>query len=420
MHDMDLGEMNARLARLPATPIAHPPEWPVYDEAAQQRAGALIQQGRTFDYGYGAELQELESAFAARHGRRYALAVCSGTTALLAAFFALGFGPGDEVIVPDYTFFSTATPLLLLGATPVLADVRIPDGTIDPDEVSALVGPRTAGLVMTHLWGQPCDVEALDRIAARHNLATIEDCSHAHGSSYRGNLVGGLSRVAIFSIGGHKAISGGMGGMLLTDDPDVYSRACLMANFRHRTDLTVDAPGYEPFLYTGLGGNFRMMPPAAVLASSHLQSLDQRVAARQNNLSALLDQITGLPGLRRVPVAGGCTTGACYDAVVAVDREAQLSRDELVRKLMGEGLKVRAPAARPLHHYPVFRGAAADWSELTGAAGRAAARANNRPFARADSLYDSWIRLPVNYLWDDEGQIVQPYAEGFRRVLGPA
>lgn len=410
---------DAGLARPPETLIAHPPEWPVYDEITQQRAATLIRQGRTFDYGYGAELEELESAFALRHGREYALAVCSGTAALLAVFFALGFGPGDEVIVPDYTFFSTATPLLLLGATPVLADARYPDGTIDPEEVSALVGPRTVGLVMTHLWGQPCEIATLTQIAARHNLAAIEDCSHAHGSTYQGDPVGNASSAAVFSIGGHKAISGGMGGMLLTDDPDVYARACLMASFRHRTDLTIETPGYEPFLYTGLGGNFRMTPLAAVLAASHLASLDERVAARQRNLRALLDQVTKLPGLRRVPVAAGSTTGACYDAVVAVDRQAPYPRDELVRRLVGEGLRVRAPAARPLHQYPVFRGAAADWSELAGPAGRAAARANDRAFPRSDDLYGSWIRLPVNFLWDEEGQIVQPYIEAFRRVLRP-
>jgi perosamine synthetase len=400
--------------------IVHPPEWPVYDHAAQRRVAMLLRRGHTFDYAYGPELSELEVAFAARHRRRYALALSSGTAGLLAAFHALGFGPGDEVIVPDYTFFSTATPLLLLGVTPVLADARIPDGTIDPDQVAALISPRTVGIVMTHLWGYPCDVTALEAIAARHGLATVEDCSHAHGAFYHGRPAGSLCRVAIFSLGSHKAVSGGMGGMLLTDDVDVYSRACLVANFRHRTGLTIDAPAYEPYLYTGLGGNFRMTPLSAVLAASHLDSLDERVAARQRNMRALIEQISSLPGLREVPIESGCSTGAWYDGVVGVEDESAVTRDDLVDRLVANGLKVRAPAAKPLHFYPIFQGAHADWSPLAGPAGKAAGRANDRTFPRAHHLYDSWIRLPVNYLWDDEGRIVEPYVEAFRKVLAAA
>ncbi len=390
----------------PPPDLEYPPEWPVYSAEAIARVGELVARGRTFDYGYGAELQSLEQRFGDRHHRRYALALGSGTACLYAAFLALGIGPGDEVIVGDYTFFSAVTPLLLLGAVPVLADVDPVHGCLDPDETAALVGPRTVAILMTHLWGHPCPADELRTLADRHSLALVEDCSHAHGATYHGRPVGSLGDVAVFSIGGHKAVSGGMGGMLLTDDPDVYARACLSATFRHRTDLTIDAPGYQAFLETGLGGNARISPIAAVLAGSHLDDLDRRIAARQRNTGRLIDGLTDLPGLERVPVAPGCTTGAWYDGVIACS--PVLPRDVAVRVLTGAGLKVRAPSTRPVHQYPVFTGSIPAWSPLLAAAARAATAVNDRPFPQADRLAGQWVKLPVGLLWDDAGLAVEP------------
>lgn len=400
-------------------PIAHPAEWPVYTEEARRQVAGLVGLARTFDYGYGPELAAFESEFAARHGRRHALAMCSGTAALLAAFAALGFGPGDEVIVPDYTFFSTATPLFLLGAVPVLADAAAPQGAIDPGEVEALVGPRTAGLVVTHLWGHPAELGPLLSIAAKHGLATVEDCSHAHGATLDGEPVGSRSDIAIFSVGGHKAVSGGMGGILLTNSADLYARACLVTNFRHRTDLTIQSPAYQPFLTTGLGGNFRMSPLAAVLAHSHLAQLDRLVAARAANMTSLLRRIGRLPGVRPVPIRAGCTMGAWYDGVVEITDQGPYPRDELVTLLKREGLRVREPAARPLHTYPLFQGSGPDWNRLLSGSVRRCGELNDREFPGAAGLYRRWVRMPVNFLWDDEGVIVEPYAAAFERVLAP-
>lgn len=397
--------------------VIHPPEWPIYGPAAQHRVVELVRDSKTFDYGYGPEIAALESDFASMHGRRFALALSSGTAALFATFSALGLGPGDEVIVPDYTFFSTATPLFLLGAIPVLADVSEPEGNIDPRAAEDLVGPGTAAIVVTHLWGHPADLGSLRAIACRHGLALVEDCSHAHGSTLDGGPVGRSGDIAIFSIGGHKAVSGGMGGILLTDSEDLYSRACLLATFRHRTDLTIRLPDYHPLLPTGLGGNFRITPIAAVLAHSHLLDLDTRVAARIRNMTRLIGSITQLKGIKAVPIRDGCTMGAWYDGVVEVTEDCAFSRDELADRLKRDGLAVRAPATRPLHTYPLFQGAVPAWSDLLSKAVAASAKRNAREFPRSQRVFDHWLRLPVNFLWDDEGMIVEPYAKAFARVL---
>jgi len=398
--------------------IPHPQEWPVYEDTALAEAVELLARGRSFDYDHGDELAGLETAFAGHHGRRYALALASGTAALLAAYFALGIEPGDEVIVSDYTFFSTATPLFLLGGVPVLCDAGGENGNVTAAGIAELITPRTVAIAVTHLWGHPCELDAIAALARSRGLALLEDCSHAHGSTYRSRPVGSAGDVAVFSAGARKLVSGGLGGMLLTDDGDLYARACLLSSFRHRTDLTIDVPGYEPFLTTGLGGNFRMSPVAAVLAKSHFDALRLLVERRLANVSALVERLAALPGLEAVPVAPECTMGAWYDGVVAVDETCPYSRDELVRLLQAEGLKVREPSTRPLHQYPLFRGAAPAWHPPAARAVDACARANDRRFPRADRLFERWLRLPVNFLWDETGTMVEPYAAAFERVLG--
>lgn len=401
----------------PAQGIPHPRQWPVYDDDVVARSAELLARGRSFDYGYGPELSGFEAAFAERHGRSRVLALASGTAGLLAAYFALGIGPGDEVIVSDYTFFSTATPLVMLGAVPVLCDAGDRTGNVTAEGIEALITVRTKAIVVTHLWGHPCDMPPIVNVARRHGIPLVEDASHAHGSTYRGRPVGSFGDVAVFSCGGLKMVTGGMGGVLLTDNEDLYARACLLTNFRHRTDLTIESSAYEPFLVTGLGGNFRMSPVAAILAHSHLDRVEELVDRRHTNITGLIDRVTKLPGIEPVGVAVGCTTGAWYDGVVEVDRDCPLSRDELVSRLRAEGLRVRTPATRPLHTYPLFQGVAPNWSPVMAASVTRCAAVNNRSFPVADALAERWVTLPVNYLWDDAGAIVEPYAEVFERVV---
>src|SRR5690348_4949657 len=154
------------------TQVEHPPEWPVYTKEAVARASALLEAGRTFDYGRGEEIAALEDAFATTFGR-HALAVNSGTTALLAAYHTLGLGPGDEVVVPSFTFYSTATPLLLLRARPVLCDAGDSTGNVTAATIAAVLTERTKAVVVTHLFGWPCDMDEIVALCRRHGVALI-------------------------------------------------------------------------------------------------------------------------------------------------------------------------------------------------------------------------------------------------------
>ena len=147
----------------------------------------------------GEVVAEFERSFAASCGVRQAIATCNGTTALHAGLLAAGIGPGDEVIVPSFTFIATATPVSMCGARPVFADVDDRTFTLDPASVERFVTPATRAVMGVHLFGQPCDLHAIGDLCGDHGLLLIEDAAQAHGSAFRGRRVGSVGDLARFS-----------------------------------------------------------------------------------------------------------------------------------------------------------------------------------------------------------------------------
>lgn len=397
--------------------IPHPPQWPQYDAETIARTTELVSRGRTFDYGYGAEIEELEAILARRHGRKYCLAVNSGSSALLCAYYGLGIGPGDEVILPTFTFVTGATSLLLLGATPVLADSGDPFGNITAATVEPLITKHTRAICVTHLHGVPARLDELRRLAANHGLALIEDCSHAHRSRFAdGASVGTNSEVAVYSLGGLKPVSGGMAGALLTDDEDVYDLGCLLSSFKTRSRLTIRRPELRPLADTGLGGNLRISPIASVLAMSHLRRLDGIVTAKQANVARLVDGLCRLPGLRRATPTDGSDPGGQYGVHVRVDPAvAPFTRDDLVEALRAKGCLVSAPTTRLIHRTALFRGVHPPRRTLP------LDRHGDTPAATgvmpgAESLHDSLLALPDTYLHGDRAELVDSYLAAFARL----
>jgi perosamine synthetase len=393
--------------------IPHPPRWPVYDDAAVERAAALIRRGKSFDYDHGPEIAGLEQSFARRYGR-HALTVNSGTSALLAAYYALGLGPGDEVVVPTHTFLATASPLFLLGAVPVLADSGGPDGNVTAATIERALTPRTRAVAVTHLFGHPAPMTEIVELCRRRGLALVEDCSHAHGSLYRGRPVGTFGDLAVFSIGGIKLVSGGMGGVLLARDSRHYDLACLLSAFKQRSERTVHDPRLRRLADVGLGANLRISPPAAVLAQSHLDRLEDLVAAKKRNVTQLLETLCAAPGVQAPPVEPHLSMGGWYDVVVAVDpAEAGFTRDELVAALTDQGVKAGRPSTGPLHLTSVFTGAG------PGHRGPHEPHFHYSPgdLPVAVALHDSWVSLPAPYFNDAAGALVGPYRAAIGRAL---
>jgi perosamine synthetase len=394
-----------------AAQIEHPQEWPVYDDEAIGAVAELLRQGKSFDYAHGPEIAEIERLFSEYHDDRLALAFNSGTSALFAAYYSLGLGPGDEVLVPSYTFLATASPLFLLGAVPVLCDSGAANGNVTVASLAEKITERTRAIVVTHLFGHPCDMPAILALAREHGLSIVEDASHAHGSTLDGRPVGTFGDIAVFSIGARKLISGGMGGILLTSTPELYDRACLLGNSKHRSALTVIRPESRRLSDVAFGGNLRISPVAATLAASHMRRLDELVAAKRRNAEQLLAALESYPGIGRPPLTPGCTMGAWHDIVVSVDEDVSpVSRDEVIGALKAEGVKARVPSTRPLHFTSMFTGLMPqDWDVYPEAVRAGRFQLASEDFPVSTALDSRWISLPASYFNDPDGALVAPY-----------
>src|SRR5437868_13377415 len=196
------------------------PLWPQFDDA-ERNALSEVLESRVWWRTPGTKTLEFERAFAAFHGARHGVAVTNGTAALEVVMPALNIGPGDAVIVPGFTFVATASAVLFAGALPVMVDVRADTCCIDPDLVEAAITPRTKAIIAVHMGGHPADLDRLSKIARDHNIALVEDSSHAHGSEWRGERIGTFGSAATFSFQSRKLITAGEGGIILINDDSI-------------------------------------------------------------------------------------------------------------------------------------------------------------------------------------------------------
>lgn len=330
--------------------------WPVISQDIERAVLAQLHDTVSI-YGHGGIYAELERKFAQYHGLRYALSTNSGTSALHSAFFGVGISPGDEVLCPSYTFLSTVMPVLQCGGVPVLCDSEPDTGNIDPSDVEAKITGNTKAIVVTHVWGHPCEMDSLIDISRRHNLRLIEDCSHAHGATFRNRKVGTFGDVGAWSLQAKKIVVAGEGGMLLTNDQTVYERATLLGHFRVRSEQTVTSQHYSRYSSTGFGLNYRMHPLGAAIANVEFDKLDERIQARAYNLtrlSRLLSDIPGIsPPITRPYVSRGAFYG--YKPLYEPEQLGGLSKAIYIAALQAEGVDIHDPGSKPLHLLPFFQ-----------------------------------------------------------------
>ncbi|MBL7499282.1 DegT/DnrJ/EryC1/StrS family aminotransferase [Frankia sp. CNm7] len=240
----------------------------------------------------------LEAELAAMHGVAHAIAVSSGTAALHTALVACDIGEGDEVLLPALAVIMTVAAVVQAGARPVFVDAG-PDGEpLDLADAASKITHRTRALLPIHLGGRSGDLGAVAELAASAGLDLIEDACQAHGSRYRGRLLGTIGRAGCFSLKDGKLISSGEGGYLLTDDPDLAARAAAF-----QTHWQISAAG-QPAL-SRLGTNYRLAEPLAALARVSLAGFDKRLARRRHAANRLVDLVGDVPGLAPIPVAAG-------------------------------------------------------------------------------------------------------------------
>lgn len=231
----------------------------------------------------GPKIAEFEQTVADYVGAKYAVAISNGTSALHAACFAAGIGPGDEVITTPLTFAASANCVLYCGGTPVFADVDPKTYNIDPEDIRRKITDRTKAIIAVHLAGQPCDMDAIHSIAREYGLIVIEDGAHALGSVYKGKKVGSMSDMTTFSFHPVKPITTGEGGMIVTDNDDFYKKMILFRSHGITRDDSMMTRNDGPWFYQqfDLGYNYRITDIQCALGCSQMKKLDRFLARRK-------------------------------------------------------------------------------------------------------------------------------------------
>jgi perosamine synthetase len=247
----------------------------------------------------GPFLDDFERRFCAFVGGHYGIATSSGTTALHLALATLGIGPGDEVIVPDFTMVACVDAVLYTGARPVFVDVSSTTWTLDPEQTSRAVTPKTRAIMPVHLYGHPADMDPVQRLAREHGLAIVEDAAEAHGATYKGKMVGSLGELGCFSFYSNKLMTTGEGGIVIARARSMATRARLLRDlaFAHAT---------RDYRHSEMAFNYRLTNIQAALGLAQLHRLPEAVQHRRKcarTYGALLEGVPGLELPREAPWA---------------------------------------------------------------------------------------------------------------------
>jgi perosamine synthetase len=294
----------------------------------------------------GPFVEEFETQFAARVGRRYGIAVSNGSVALDAAVAALGIGKGDEVIMPTFTIISCAAAVVRAGAVPVLVDCDPITWNMDVNQICARIGPRTRAIMPVHIYGLPVDMDPLMDLARAHGLAVIEDAAEMHGQTYRGRPCGSFGDISTFSFYPNKHVTTGEGGMLVTDDAQIADRCRRLRNLCFQ-------PGRR-FVHDELGWNFRMTNLQAALGVAQLERLDEFVARKRGMGQRYRQCLEGLVEIEIPPHETVYSENIYWVfGLVLADRVSFDAAEAMVR--LGKcGVGTR-PFFWPMHEQPVFR-----------------------------------------------------------------
>jgi perosamine synthetase len=287
----------------------------------------------------GRKTRELESEMARFFGVPHAVVVNNATLALTIALQSLGIGPGDEVIVPDFTFIATANAVSLAGAKPVFADVSRETFTIDPADAEARITKRTAAIVPVHLNGRSPDMDALERLAKKHRLAVVEDAAQALGSARGGQYLGTFGDAGVFSLGTTKIITAGQGGVILTRRDDVRE-ACARIKDHGRLSRSAE-------VHDTLGFNSKFTDLQAALALAQFRKLPERIAKKRALFRAYAAGLAGIPEVTIPPMDLGDAVPWFVDLVCA-------DRDALEAHLARHGIEARR-FYLPIHSQPCYR-----------------------------------------------------------------
>jgi len=306
---------------------------------------------RGMSWAIGPNIDKFEEMLSQYVGMKYATVFNSGTSALHAVLLACGIGPGDEVIVPSFTFIATANAPLFVGARPVFADIEAKTYGLDPEDVERKITGKTKAIMPIHYGGMPCLITELKGIAERHNLLLIEDAAESLGATVEGKKVGGFGDAAILSFCSNKVVTTGEGGAVVTNSADIYEKLRLIRS-HGRAETANYFSSTEYMDYVTLGYNFRMSDITAALGIAQLEKIDTLIDKRRRNadmLSARLSRIAGIEA-PRLPD----NFSHVYQMYTIRVNEGKEIRDALSAYLAGQSIMTKV-YFHPVHQAHFYR-----------------------------------------------------------------
>ncbi|MGB6064392.1 MAG: DegT/DnrJ/EryC1/StrS family aminotransferase [Desulfomonilaceae bacterium] len=286
----------------------------------------------------------------------FGVACSNCTTALHMSLVALGIGPGDEVIIPDFTLIVSANTVILAGARPILVDVDSKTWCIDPALIEAKITPRTKAIMAVHMYGHPCDMEAIMGIAKRHNLFVIEDCAQAHGAEVNGKKAGSFGDASCFSFYGNKILTTGEGGMVLCRDEKLAERLRLLRNQGFQ----------EPrFVHDVVAFNYRLTNIQAAIGVAQTELVDEKVARKRWIGQVYNELLAGNPDLT-LPQEEPWAKNVYWMYGILLEDSFGVTKDDLMGKLKEKGVDTRSFFC-PMSLQPIFRGSDSRFPDVTGA-----------------------------------------------------
>jgi dTDP-4-amino-4,6-dideoxygalactose transaminase len=351
-----------KLALDGGTPIRTAPfaPWPYFHQDEIDAAILPLQTGKV-NYWTGTEGREFEKEFALYSDCKQAIALSNGTVALELSLYALGIGPGDEVIVTSRTFIASASAVVMRGAIPVMADIDPVSQNITAESVQAVISPRTRAIIAVHLAGWPCDMDSINAIAREYGLKVIEDCAQCHGATYKGRPVGSLGDVAAFSFCQDKIMTtGGEGGMLTTNNDEIWRKSWEFKDHGKSWDAVYTRqhhPGFR-WLHDSFGTNWRLTEMQSAIGRIQLKKLSSWKAARQRNAAVLAGCVSKIPALRvTIPPPGFDHAYYKYYLFVRPERLGTgWDRDRIMASLNAEGIPCFSGSCSEIYLEKAFDG----------------------------------------------------------------
>ena len=354
--------MNNKLALYGGKKISKNPElhylWPPIEKNRYSQLKKIFFKEFQNSEGYPDVVKKFENKFKKRIGMKYALALNSGTSALHAAFYALGIKKSSKVIAPSLTFHATATPLKVLEADIIFCGCEFETGNISISELKEILkNTKISHLVITHLGGHPCEMSEIMKLKKKYKFKLIEDCSHAHEARYKNKKIGTFGEIAVFSMDRNKLLSAGEGGVLVTNQRILFEKALLTSDFGERVFRSIKSNVNKKFINTGLGFKYRIHPFAAAVAYDELDNLKKYVRLRNKNLKYLTEELKKIKGVIPPVTKPYADRGAFYSYRVFLERKyfKNLTMKKFLTALNAEGLQARKTGNPPLHTLPFFK-----------------------------------------------------------------